>query len=55
MGLVQTFSQISWNDKAVPVPADSKTKKTKVQTPEEETEGGSRYTNQVFSGKKGRN
>ena len=34
------------------VPEDSKTRKTKVQTPEEETEGGSRYTNHVFSGRK---
>ena len=49
MGHVQTFSQISRIDKAVLVPADSKTRKTKVQTPKEETEGGSRYTNHVFS------
>ena len=48
MGLVQTFSQITRIDKAVLVPADSKTRKTKVQTPEEETEGGSRYVNHVF-------
>ena len=49
MGLVQTFLQISRIDKDLIVPSDYKTRKMKVQTPEEETEGGgSRYTNHVF-------
>ena len=51
MGFVQIFLQISRIDKAVVVPAHSKTRKTKVQSPEEETEGRSRYTNHVFSGR----
>ena len=49
MGRVQIFSQISPIDKAVLVHVNSKTMKTKVQTPEEETEG---YMNHVFSGRK---